>query len=237
MPLEPRSGRGDWAEGLDVKHVKNNPAEVLFHSGCRFSYDRSLWPVIRGAINIFQKAGVDIGIMGKDESCCGARAHDMGFKEDFTGCAENLINTYREAGVKTVVTSCANGFHAFTRLSPRLGEHFEVFHTVQYIDRLINEERLKLSKPIPLRVTYHDPCHLGRQGEPYVPWNGKEKKIRNQIVVYEPRKPRYNGAWGVYDPPRNIIRSESGSTPGVAAREVAPGRDTPSSPGGRPHRG
>jgi Fe-S oxidoreductase len=207
MVMEPRSGRGDWAEGLDVKHVKNNPAEVLFHSGCRFSYDRSLWPVIRGAINIFQKAGVDIGIMGKDESCCGARAHDMGFKEDFTGCAENLINTYREAGVKTVVTSCAKGFHAFTRLSPRLGEHFEVFHTVQYIDRLINEERLKLSKPIPLRVTYHDPCHLGRQGEPYVPWNGKEKKIRNQIVVYEPRKPRYNGAWGVYDPPRNIIRS------------------------------
>ena len=50
-----------------------------------------------------------------------------------------------------------------------------------------------------MKVTYHDPCHLGRQGEAYVPWNGKEKKIFGQAVCYEPPRPKYNGAFGVYD--------------------------------------
>jgi Fe-S oxidoreductase len=67
-----------------------------------------------------------------------------------------------------------------------------------------------------MTVTYHDPCHLGRQGEPYVAWEGAEKKIRGQIVVYEPRRPRNNGAWGIYDPPREILRS----IPGVRLVEM-----------------
>ena len=67
-----------------------------------------------------------------------------------------------------------------------------------------------------MTVTYHDPCDLGRQGEPYIPWQGKEKKIKSQIIVYEPRRPRYNGAWGVYDPPRRILKS----IPGVQLVEM-----------------
>ena len=216
MMFETSANRGDWAEGLDLKHITNEPAEVLFHAGCRFSYDKKLWPAIKGAVAILKTAGIDIGIMGREESCCGAMAYDMGFKDEFARFAENAIEAWKAAGVKTVITSCSNGFHAFTRLSPRLGEHFEVYHTVHYLDRLIKEGELKFSKPIPMRVTYHDPCHLGRQGEPYVPWAGKEKKIKNQIVVYEPRRPRYNGAWGVYDPPRYILKS----IPGIELAEM-----------------
>ena len=58
-----------------------------------------------------------------------------------------------------------------------LGSKFKVLHTAEYLDKLIKEGKIKFTKKVPLKVTYHDPCHLGRQGEPYVPWEGKEKKI------------------------------------------------------------
>jgi Fe-S oxidoreductase len=61
-----------------------------------------------------------------------------------------------------------------------------------------------------MTVTYHDPCHLGRLGESYIPWEGTEKKIRGQIVVYEPRKPRNSGANGVYEAPREVLKSIPG---------------------------
>jgi Fe-S oxidoreductase len=205
-----KDNRGDWAKGLDVKDLTNDKAEIAFFAGCRLSYDKELQKVARTAINLLRQAGVDIGIMGKDESCCGGRAYQMGYREEFTKSAKDNIDAWKNAGVRTVVTSCSDGYFAFKRLYPELGSRVEVLHTVEFIDRLIKEEKLQLTKSIPMTVTYHDPCHLGRQGEPYVPWDGNEKKILNQVVTYEPPKPRYNGAWGIYDPPRDILKSIPG---------------------------
>jgi Fe-S oxidoreductase len=210
MMLQPRAERGKWAEGLDVKHVPDEQADVVFHAGCRFSYDQELWHIARTAVTVLKNAGVDIGIMGKDESCCGSKAYHMGFKGEFTKFAENSIEAWKAAGVKTIVTSCSDGYHAFKRLYPAMGAKFEVLHTVEYIDRLIKEGKIKFTKNLPMKVTYHDPCHLGRQGEPWVPWEGKEKKILGQVVIYEPRKPRYNGAYGIYEPPRDVLKSIPG---------------------------
>jgi Fe-S oxidoreductase len=81
---------------------------------------------------------------------------------------------------------------------------------VEFVDTLIRDGRLKFTRAVPMKVTYHDPCHLGRQGETYVPWNGKEKKIFGQAVVYDPPRPRYNGAFGVYEPPRRVLRAIPG---------------------------
>jgi len=62
----------------------------------------------------------------------------------------------------------------------------EVFHITEYLYQLIKGGKIKLTKAIPMVVTYHDPCHLGRMGEPYAPWEGVEKKVLNQVYIYDP---------------------------------------------------
>jgi Fe-S oxidoreductase len=213
---QPRSKRGDWANGLDVPRLSSEGADVLFHAGCRASFDEDQQKSARAAVQILKNAGVDVGIMGEREMCCAGRIYSMGYRDEFTRFAKANIKAWTRAGVKTVVTSCADGYHAFKRLYPPLGSQVEVLHIVEFIDRLIKEGRLTFRSQVPMTVTYHDPCHLGRQGEPYVPWDGVEKKIESQIIVYEPRRPRYNGAWGVYDPPRDVLRS----IPGVELVEM-----------------
>lgn len=205
-----KADRGNWADGIKVKNIAKDKAEVVFHAGCRFSFDQELWKVPRNVIKLLNKANVDVGILGKEESCCGGRIYDLGYQGEFTKYAQHNIDTWRNAGVKTVVTSCSDCYHAFKRLYPALGSEIEVLHTVEFIERLIQEGKIKFKNNVPLTVTYHDPCHLGRRGEPYVEWDGKEKKVLGQIVVYDPPKPRYNGISGVYDAPRNVLKSIPG---------------------------
>jgi Fe-S oxidoreductase len=208
---QPKAQRGEWASDLDIPRLSSSEkAEVVFHAGCRYSYDKDLQATARSAVLLLKNAGVDVGIMGEREMCCGGRVYSMGYRDAFTRFAQANIQAWAKAGVKTVVTACADGYHAFKRLYPKLGSQVEVLHIVEFVARLIEEGKLTFRNRVPMTVTYHDPCHLGRQGEPYVPWDGVETKIKNQIVVYEPRRPRYNGAWGVYDPPREILKSIPG---------------------------
>lgn len=210
MKMKPKAERGKWAEGLDVKNVTTDKAKVLFHAGCQLCFDEELWQIARSGLTLLRNAGVDIGIMGKDESCCGGRAYDMGYRGEFTKFAENNIEAWKNAGVTTVVVACSDCNYAFKHLYPELGSKVEVLHIVEYIERLIKEGKLKFKKNIPMKVTYHDPCHLGRLGEKYVPWQGELKKIRNHILVHDPPKYMQRGANGVYEPPRNILRSIPG---------------------------
>jgi len=211
MMLEPKADRVNWAEGLEVKDLTQEKAEVVFHVGCRYSFDKDLWRVPQTAVSILKDAGVNFGILGRDENCCGGRVYDMGYRGECIKYAENNIDAWKTAGVKTVVTGCSDCYHAFKRLYPEEMEfNFEVVHITEYLEQLINDGKLKFTKEVPVTVTYHDPCHLGRRGEPHVPWKGEQKKIRGQVLVWEPRKPRYNGAWGVYDTPRNVLKSIPG---------------------------
>jgi len=211
MVMKSGVARGRWAQGLGVKDLSREQGSVVFHAGCEASFDKGMGKVARTAATILKNAGVDIGIMGQGEQCCGGKAYDMGYKADFNQCAQNNMELWTKAGVKTVVTSCSNCYFAFKRLYPKeANANFEVVHTVEFIDRLIKEGRINFSKNVPMTVTYHDPCHLGRLGEPYIPWNGAVTKVFGQITGHVPPKPRYIGAWGIYEPPRNVLKSIPG---------------------------
>jgi len=207
MMMEPRANRGKWANGLDVKNLAEEKAAVVFHAGCRYSYDKRLQKTARMAVTMLRNAGVDIGIMGENESCCGGRAYQWGYRKEVNAFARKNARAWADAGVKTVVTPCAECYHTFKRLYPEIGVTFEVVHVSEYIERLIKKGKMKLTRSVPLTVTYHDPCHLGRLGEPYVPWQGEREKIYGQIPVWKPSRPRYTGARGVYDAPRNVLKS------------------------------
>jgi Fe-S oxidoreductase len=189
MMMKQKDERGKWAEGLDVKNLTNNPAKVLFHAGCSASFDERMWPLLRNSVEILQAANIDFGILGKDESCCGCRAYDMGYRGEFTKFGENNIEAWKTAGIKTIVTSCSDCYYAFKRLYSDLGSEIEVFHITEFIERLTKSGQLKLTKNIPMTVTYHDPCHLGRRSNVYTP--GK-------------------AIMGVYDAPRNVLKSIPG---------------------------
>lgn len=205
-----RSARTSWAKGLGMKDLPKEKAEVLFFPGCKFSYDDKLQKISQSAVKLLMKSGVDLGFMGNADMCCAGRAYQMGFREGFHQSADVNIKAFNAAGVKTIVTPCSDCYYTFKRLYAKMGMKTEVLHTVEYIDRLIQQGKIKFTKSVPMTVTYHDPCHLGRLGEPYIPWEGKEKKILNQVHTWEPRRPRYNGAYGIYDAPRNILASIPG---------------------------
>lgn len=202
---EPKAQRGAWAEGLGLKDVNVEKVDVMFHTGCRFSYDRDLWGAVRSAVRLLQSAGLDVGTAGAEESCCGGRAFELGYRGEAQNFFDDMLARVKSSGARMLVTPCADGYAAFKHLYPLSGVRLgvEVLHTTQVLERLLADGRLRPSRRLSIKATYHDPCHLGRMGEPFMgKWEGdKRERLRSMSRT---------GKNGVYDSPRNVLRSVPG---------------------------
>jgi Fe-S oxidoreductase len=166
--------RTDWMAGLDfevpvVDGVIGDDVEYLFWVGCAGALEDRARRTTRAIAQLLHTAGVSFAVLGPAETCTGDPARRMGNEFVFSMLAQQNIETLNEAGARKIVASCPHCFNTIAHEYPQLGGNYEVLHHTQLLARLVAEGKLTPVIPIEEKITYHDPCFLGRHNRVFTP--------------------------------------------------------------------
>jgi Fe-S oxidoreductase len=166
--------RGDWIGELDfevpVVDGKIDPdIEYLFWVGCAGALEDRAKKTTKAIATLLHTAGVSFAVLGPAETCTGDPARRIGNEFVFSMLAQQNIETLNEAAPKTIVASCPHCFNTIAKEYPQLGGNYEVVHHTQLLAKLIEQGTLTPVTAVEEKITYHDPCFLGRHNKVYTP--------------------------------------------------------------------
>ncbi len=172
--------REQWMEELEIKPLSESEdkADILFWVGCTEALEDRSRKVAIAMGKILKAAGVNFAVLGSEETCCGEPARRMGNEYLFQMLVEQNIETFKQYGIKKIVTACPHCFNTLKNEYPQFGGNFEVIHHTEFILDLLKQGKLKITKEMDKVVTYQDPCYLGR-------YNGIFKEPRQILESIE----------------------------------------------------
>lgn len=182
--------RADWAKDLGVKTLaEDKNVDILYWVGCSGSFDDRNKKISVAMVRILQKAGINFGILGTEEYCCGETARRIGNEYLAQILIQQNIEILKKYGVKKILTTCPHGYNSFKNEYPLFGAEFEVIHHTEFIWNLIKSGKLKIKKEIKDKLVYHDSCYLGRYNDIYdSPREVLAKVAQSDIAEMERRR-------------------------------------------------